>query len=172
LITLIVTLIGCAPLSAGTTGNVDQSPTAPPVGTEIGETAPDIALHNLNGETVRLSDFRGQPVMINFWAVWCHFCLIEMPDMQAAYDRYQDQGFVILGIDVREDRARVSSFVEELGLTFPILLDSEGHVTQRYQVRGLPTSYFVDAEGVIVGTRVGPVDAAWINEHLAKVGIE
>jgi peroxiredoxin len=134
--------------------------------------APDLELQNLQGESLRLSDFKGHPVMVNFWAVWCGFCLVEMPTMQEAYDAYRDQGFVILAVDVREDRARVSEFVAELGLTFPVLLDTDGSVTERYQVRGLPTSYFIDRDGVIIGTQVGPVDAPWIDEHLGQTGIE
>jgi thiol-disulfide isomerase/thioredoxin len=109
--------------------------------------------------------------MINFWATWCGFCLLEMPEMQEAYAAYNDQGFVILAIDVREGQAEVSEFANELGLTFSILFDTEGEVTHLFQVRGLPTSYFVDREGVIIGTRVGPVDRPWIDEHVAQTGI-
>jgi thiol-disulfide isomerase/thioredoxin len=110
--------------------------------------------------------------MVNFMATWCGFCLIEMPEMLDAYRAHRDQGFVILAIDVREDPARVREFADELGLTFPVLLDTDGSVTQRYQVRGLPTSYFIDRDGIIIGSRVGPVDAPWIDEHLAQTGIE
>jgi peroxiredoxin len=92
--------------------------------------------------------------------------------MQEVYEAYRDQGFVILAVDVQEERSVVQPFVDDLGLTFPILLDSKGDVARSYRIRGLPTSYFVDQHGVIVGRELGPVDKEWMIEHLAKTGIE
>ena len=147
-------------------------PTVPPVGTKLGDTAPDLTLADLTGERVSLSDYRGQPVMINFWAVWCGFCRVELPEMQAVYEEYADRGFVILAVDVQEERSLVQPFVDELGLTFPVLLDGKSEVTRSYQVRGLPTSYFVDQNGVVVGVQVGPVDRQWMAKYLAQVGVD
>lgn len=146
--------------------------TVPPVGVTVGRRAPELQLENLAGEQVRLSDLRGRPVMINFWAAWCGFCRIELPEMQEVYESYRDQGFTILAVDVQDDRTEVKSFVEELGLTFPVLLDSRGEVSRSYRIRGLPTSYFVDQDGVIIGRELGPVDKGWMIEHLAMAGIE
>ena len=146
--------------------------TVPPVGVTVGRLAPELQLENLAGEQVRLSDLRGRPVMINFWAAWCGFCRIELPEMQEVYESYRDQGFTILAVDVQDERAEVQSFVEELGLTFPVLLDSRGEVSRSYRIRGLPTSYFVDQDGVIIGRELGPVDKGWMIEHLAMAGIE
>ena len=146
--------------------------TVPPVGVTVGRLAPELQLENLAGEQVRLSDLRGRPVMINFWAAWCGFCRIELPEMQEVYESYRDQGFTILAVDVQDDRTEVKSFVEELGLTFPVLLDSRGEVSRSYRIRGLPTSYFVDQDGVIIGRELGPVDKGWMIEHLAMAGIE
>jgi peroxiredoxin len=92
--------------------------------------------------------------------------------MQRVYEAYKDQGFVILAIDVQEEKLLVQEFADELGLTFPVLLDTKGKVTRSYRVRGLPTSYFIDQNGVILDVQVGPVDAAWMKKNLAQVGVE
>jgi cytochrome c biogenesis protein CcmG/thiol:disulfide interchange protein DsbE len=163
---------GCAPAAAGQDQEVADAPTVPPVGVTVGMRAPDLALKALDGGTIRLSDLRGQPVMINFWAVWCGFCRTELPEMQQAFEAYRDQGFTILAVDVQEDRSVVEPFVDELGLSFPILLDSEAEVSRSYRVRGLPTSYFLDQNGVIIGRELGAIDKAWIVNYLAQAGVE
>ena len=97
----VLVLTGCASSATEAVMVPGPPPTAPPVGLDVGNMAPDLALENLSGETVRLSDFVGQPVMINFWAVWCGFCRIELPEMQSVYEAYHDQGFAILAVDVQ-----------------------------------------------------------------------
>jgi peroxiredoxin len=168
----VLVLAGCASSATESAAVPGPSPTVPPVGLDIGNTAPDLALEDLRGEMVRLSDYGGQPVMINFWAVWCGYCRIELPEMQSMYETYQDRGFTILAVDVKEDASDVADFVQELGLTFPILLDTQGEGTRSYRVRGLPTSYFVNQDGVIIGKQVGPVDEGWIEYHLIEAGVE
>jgi peroxiredoxin len=143
----------------------------PPVGVEEGQTAPDFELKDLEGQPVRLSDYRGQAVMINFWAIWCGYCRTEMPVIQAAYDRYQDSGFVVLAVDVMDRKDPVVEYVREAGLTFPVLLDSSSKVSTQYRVRGLPTSFFVDQDGVIQGTHIGPIDEAMMEDALAQLGV-
>ncbi len=170
--TCVLLLAACARSESGETRGAAPSATVPPVGVTVGRRAPELQLENLAGEQVRLSDLRGQPVLINFWAVWCGFCRIELPEMQEVYEAYRDQGFVILAVDVQEERSEVKPFAEELGLTFPILLDRRGEVSRSYRIRGLPTSYFVDGDGVIIGRELGPVDKEWMIEHLAEAGIE
>jgi len=113
--------------------------------------APNFTLETLAGETMTLSELRGQPVLINLWASWCGPCRAEMPAMQRIYEKYQDQGFVILAINAtNQDSANnVAAFVDELGLTFPILLDVDGAVSELYHLRSLPTSFFVNGQGII-----------------------
>ncbi|MBN1641708.1 MAG: TlpA family protein disulfide reductase [Anaerolineae bacterium] len=142
------------------------------IGVQVGDIAPDLALQDLAGETVRLGDYRGQAVLINFWAVWCTFCRIELPEMQAVYDAYRERGFVILAIDVQDAAPEVQAYADELGLAFPILLDPKAEVTRSYRVRGLPTSCFLDQDGVIIGRELGPIDEAWLERHLAQVGVQ
>jgi peroxiredoxin len=143
----------------------------PPVGVEKGHTAPDFELKDIEGQPVRLSDYRGQVVLVNFWAIWCGYCRVEMPVLQAAYDRYQDSGFVVLAVDIMDRKASVVEYVREAGLTFPVLLDDSGQVSTQYRVRGLPTSFFVDQNGVIQETHIGPIDDAMLEDILAQLGV-
>ena len=145
---------------------------APAVGLEIGKIALDFALQDLDGNEIRLADFRGQVVLLNFWAVWCGFCRIEFPDMQAAYETHKDGGFTVLAVDFQENVRTVREFVEEMEVTFPILLDQQGKVTALYRVPGLPTSFLIDQDGVIIDIRLGPVNEEWIETHLAEAGVK
>jgi len=99
-------------------------------------------LLNLEGEEVSLSDSSGQPALINFWATWCPPCLEELPAIQATYQNSDD--LVVLGVNFQERLTNVKSFVEQEGLTFPILLDEEGRLALLYRVRSLPTSFFLE----------------------------
>lgn len=129
-----------------------------------GHPAPDFTLQTLDGRQVSLSDFRGRPVIVNFWATWCPPCRAEMPEFQNAYLEYQDRGLVILGVNstVQDDPELVPGFVAEFGLTFPILLDEEGEATSAYRILGLPTSVFIDSRGVVKEVFTGPVNKAYI----------
>jgi peroxiredoxin len=141
-------------------------------GDQEGQLAPDFELEDLDGNEIRLSDYRGQVVLINFWATWCGYCRAEFPEMQRAYERNQDRGFIVLAINLQDRRQSVQAYVQEMGLTFPVLLDPLGRATGKYETRRLPTSYFVDQEGVILLKKVGPVDEAMILEVLAQAGVE
>lgn len=131
--------------------------------------APDFTLTTLDGGTVRLSDLRGQPVLINFWASWCGPCRSEMPHIQAAHKAHSGSGLIVLGVDQMEAPPVVARFVDEFQLTFPIPLDSEGEVSRAYQARGLPTSFFVDANGIIRDTFIGPMSAGHIESLLEGI---
>lgn len=131
--------------------------------------APDFNLATLDGSSVRLSDLRGRPVLINFWASWCGPCRQEMPHLQAAFEAHADEGLVVLGVDQLESPPTVASFVKEFGLTFLIPLDSDGKVSAAYQARGLPTSFFVDADGVIRDVFTGPMTAGLIESKLETI---
>jgi peroxiredoxin len=121
--------------------------------------APEFALADLAGNRVRLSDHRGNVVLLNFWATWCPPCRAEMPSMEKLYQVYRDRGLVILAISGdRTNRSTVETFVQELGVTFPILLDPAGEVFAQYGVRGLPTSYLLDRRGRIVSAEAGARD--------------
>jgi peroxiredoxin len=119
------------------------------VGLEVGNVAPDFQLQTLAGETVKLSDYKGQRVMLNFWATWCPPCRAEMPDMEKFY---QKKGVAILAVNLTETEATmqdIHDFVDEFGLTFPILLDKKIEVATTYQIGPIPTSYMIDSDGII-----------------------
>ncbi len=163
-------------LILGSSSATEVSPTkapnevAPSTGSvKVGNPAPDFALPSLDGKTVRLSDLRGQVVLINFWATWCPPCRMEMPAIQDAYEANHQKGFTVLAVSVAEPASSVRSFVQEFGLTFTPLLDSKGEVSSRYQAMGLPTSIFVDREGIIRAIHVGAMTPAQINDYLAEV---
>jgi peroxiredoxin len=122
---------------------------------QVGFTAPDLTLQTLDGETVILSDLRGQAVLINFWASWCPPCRNEMPAIQQVYEEYRDEGFTVLALNSQEQETRVAAFAGEFGLTFPILIDRDGAVFDAYRVVALPTTFFVDRTGVIRGVTAG-----------------
>lgn len=119
--------------------------------------APDFSLSNADGETVRLSDLRGKAVLVNVWASWCGPCRSEMPAMQRLYQDYQGRGFELLAVNstVQDSPTNALAFARELGLEFPILFDTQGEVTDLYQVRALPSSFFIDPQGMIQEVVVG-----------------
>lgn len=124
---------------------------------QVGFAAPDFALDTLDGQSMKLSGLRGQPVLINLWASWCPPCRAEMPALDAVYRKYRDAGFVVLAVNTtyQDTETDARAFVQRLGLTFPILLDRDGATSQRYKLQGLPTSYFVGRDGVIRDIVVG-----------------
>ncbi len=135
---------------------------------ERGSVAPDFALPGLNGAPIRLSDQQGKVILLNIWATWCPPCRAEMPSMEKLYQAYRDRGLVILAVS--EDRTgpeTVASFVRELALTFPILLDPAGELVGQYGVRGLPTSYLLDRRGRVVSAEVGARD--WSGKAVRQV---
>ena len=137
---------------------------------QTGFAAPDFTLETLNGQTVSLSGLRGQAVLINFWATWCPPCRAEMPAIQQVYDRYRDQGFTVLAVNLQESDAQVAAFAEQFGLTFPIPMDRSGSVFARYRVRALPSTFFVDKEGIIQNVTVGgPMAEAFIESQVADL---
>ena len=117
--------------------------------------APDFTLKNLEGSEVSLNDFEGKVVFLNFWATWCGPCRAEMPSMERLWQRFKEENFVILAVDLRESREEVVSFMEEHGLTFPVLLDSKGRIGSMFGARAIPTTYLIDFAGEVVGRAVG-----------------
>jgi len=117
--------------------------------------APDFVLNDLDGKQHRLSDYRGQVVIINFWATWCPPCRAEMPSMQRAWEGLQREGIVILGIDVGEDEDTIFLFTANYPVEFPLLMDSDSAVINQWPVRGLPTTFVVDPKGRIVYQAIG-----------------
>lgn len=127
------------------------------VGTDEGQIAPDFELEQLGGGEARLTDYRGRPVVLNFWATWCKPCREEMPQLVDAYAANKDEGLVVIGLNMQEGRDLITPFAEDFGMNFPILIDRDGDVADQYRLIGLPTTYFIDANGVIVSIFRGPL---------------
>lgn len=148
-----------------TTPETPATPKYPDI--TVGELAPDFTLKNLSGEEVSLSDYRGKIVMINFWASWCPPCRAEMPDMQKLSTENDD--LVVLAVDVEEDIKVVKEFIEKGGYDFEVVLDSKGDIYKTYLGNGIPNSYFVDKEGILLGKVRGAINFAQMNEILENI---
>ena len=138
---------------------------------QAGFNAPDINLKTPQGEEFTLSELRGKAVLVNLWATWCPPCRAEMPAIQRMYQEYNDQGFIVLGVNMtyQDDPFAVTPFVEEYGLTFPILLDETGETGAAYQVRSLPSSYFINREGIITEVVIGgPMSEALLRTRIEE----
>lgn len=114
-----------------------------------GKTAPDFALRSSSGENLRLSEYRGDVVMINFWATWCGPCRQEMPLLDDLYARYERVGFSLLGVNIDDDSRRAMEMISELGVNFPVLFDERKEVSKLYQVEAMPVTVLVDREGTV-----------------------
>lgn len=114
-----------------------------------GQTAPDFALKSASGKNLRLSEFRGDVVMINFWATWCGPCRQEMPLLDELYSRYQRVGFSLLGVNIDDDSRRAMQMVEDLGVNFPVLFDERKEVSKLYEVEAMPVTVLLDREGTV-----------------------
>ena len=132
-----------------------------------GHPAPDFELKTLAGETIRLSDFRGKPVIVNFWATWCAPCRAEFPEFQEVSVERADE-LVIIGVNHTsgDTPALVPDFVTEFGITFPIVLDENGETVKTYRVLGLPTSVFIDSNGIVNEVFTGPINKSYIESKL------
>ncbi len=139
-----------------------------PAGPLSGYLAPDFSLTNLQGEEVNLSDLRGRPIILNFWATWCGPCRIEMPDLQNVWRQYNGSVLVI-GVNNSEPADRVTSFILEMGVTYPILLDDSAATASLYQVSALPSTFFIDSQGVVQDRIIGIVNEAVMLDRLEKM---
>ncbi len=112
-----------------------------------GKPAPDFALKSSTGENLRLSEYRGDVVMINFWATWCGPCRQEMPLLDQLYTRYERVGFNLLGVNIDDDSNRAMDMIRELGVNFPVLFDARKEVSKLYDVDAMPVTVLIDREG-------------------------
>ncbi len=122
--------------------------------------APAFALDRLDQDgQLGIADLAGKPVVVNFWASWCVPCRDEAPVLQKTYERYRDQGLVVLGVDVNDFRQDARRFMKRYGITYPVVYDGKGSTVGRWGVRGFPETFFVDRTGKLVGERIeGAVD--------------
>jgi peroxiredoxin len=138
-------------------------------GVNKGNRALDFTLVNMAGEEVSLSDFEGEVVVVNFWATWCPPCRAEIPDLEAAYQDFRDEGLVVLGVNVQDPVHMIEPFVTEMGMSYPVVMDTTGMVMKDYRAPGLPVSLIVDRDGIIKERHVGYLSAEQLADYLEKV---
>lgn len=160
---------------AGENGGQSAAPTADvPVGLRVGDQAPEFVSETIDGQPIALSDFRGQVVLLNFWATWCGPCREEMPDFESIYRQRRDDGLVVLAVNAFESPDQVASFVDEFDLTFPVILDESGAINSDLYgsaIAGYPTSLLIDRQGVIVRRFPGSLEASVLLEALNALDV-
>lgn len=164
---VLVVLLGALELNNNLPRSVNQV-----TGPQIGFTAPDFTLKDLNGNTVKLSSFRGKPVYLNFWASWCPPCKKEIPEIQKFYQQNKDKVAVLaVNITFNDKVSDVVNILKANNASFPVLLDTDvnSSVANAYQVYGIPASFFIDKSGIIRETHVGGMTLAMLQEALKKV---
>jgi cytochrome c biogenesis protein CcmG/thiol:disulfide interchange protein DsbE len=142
--------------------------------TDVGRAAPDFLLQTPDGGELRLSDLRGTPLMVNFWASWCIPCREEMPRIVKRYEA-ANGAFTVVGVDLQENDDVVLGFMNEFGMKFPVAIDRTGEVSRTWRiggpVQGIPSTYFIDAEGIVRGRVYGPMSDDVIAENLRLAGV-
>ncbi|MGL4986164.1 MAG: TlpA family protein disulfide reductase [Treponemataceae bacterium] len=138
------------------------------VGLKVGNIAPNFTLDTLEGKEVKLSDYRGRPVFLNFWATWCPPCVREMPDMQKIHTKYQDK-LTMLGLNSGENKKEVQAFITKNKLSFPIILDPQGKISMQYNVQAIPTTYIIDKKGIIVEKKIGAMTEKQMEALVSKI---
>jgi peroxiredoxin len=138
-----------------------------------GRAAPDFLLRSLDGEPVRLSEQQGRPVIVNFWATWCSTCRAETPDLIALHETHRDSGLLMLGVNLREADAPVQSFVDDFGVPYQVLMDRNGQVAGTWRIggpnNGVPSTYFIDSQGIVRLVVFGFLTEAKMAEGLALI---
>ena len=161
----IVTVVMSGKISSSGQG----SDNAQQVMAAVDDPAPDFQTQNLAGETFRLSDQKGKVVVLDFWATWCGPCVREMPMLQAYQDKYPSM--LMLGVDEKEDATKVKQFIDKSEINYPILLDPDGKVSSLFQVMMLPTTYFIDDQGVVRFRHLGSLDEEQLKFYLGSLGV-
>lgn len=141
------------------------------IGPEIGAMAPDFTLGSLQEGDIQLSNFQGQPVILNFWATWCGPCRLEMPIIEEYHEQFAPD-LVVLAVNLQESKPEVQFFANELDLRFLILLDLEAQVSAQYRVQGLPTTFFIDRAGKIQAIHIGSLTEKHLESYLIEIGID
>ncbi|MEX0788182.1 MAG: TlpA disulfide reductase family protein [Anaerolineales bacterium] len=137
----------------------------------VGAPAPDFMLETPDGVRFSVEQARGQVVVLNFWATWCEPCRSEMPMLQARYERDRERGLLVLGVDFDEAAEAVRAFGRELGITFPLLLDPGAEAQRLYRIRGYPSTFVIDREGLLVVEHIGLLTESRLDYYLVEAGL-
>jgi len=168
IIVMAIVLQGC---DGGDDSKTATSTAGEPGYVTTGTVAPDFTLTSLEGETVSLSDYTGRPVLINFWASWCPPCREEFPELASAREAHADSGFEILGVTSNDSEDGARRFVADAKAEWPMLPDTGGATWAAYGGVGLPTSFFIDAEGIVQRVHIGPLNEEQLADQLSAIGV-
>ena len=173
---IVVTIVACAviglfvfklsPFGSGVFPSLPDQSKSP----LVNNPAKDFELENINGKKIKLSDYRGHVVVMNYWATWCGPCIREMPLFQKFFDQYSP-GLVVFGIDNQETVEEIRPYVDQLGITYEVLLDKDAKVHVDYQVYGLPTTIIVDENGIVKVNHIGIMTEKQLEAYLRELGV-
>lgn len=151
---------------------ISQSTTNPEQQSNNANSAPDFTVLDMNGNRVSLSDYRGKPVVLNFWATWCYYCKEEMPDFNEAYKNHPEVQFLMVDATdgIQETQKKAKSYVAEQGFEFDIFFDTDQEAVSNYSVTGLPATYFIDKNGNIAAQRIGMMDKDTLENGINMLG--
>ncbi|MFD0694879.1 thiol-disulfide oxidoreductase ResA [Paenibacillus sp. GCM10027628] len=136
---------------------------------QVGDKAPDFSLIGLDGKTHKLSEYKGKPVLVNFWGTFCPPCKEEMPDLQKQYDKWNSQGVVFLEVNVDKNKVTVQGFMDQYKLNLPVLLDAKEEVRKKYGVMDYPTTFFINPDGKVEVKKIGQMTESFIDQTLAQL---
>ncbi|MNI73576.1 Thiol-disulfide oxidoreductase ResA [compost metagenome] len=162
IILIFIVVLGGYAIGSAVFGSGNEKP-------RIGDKAPAVKLLGLDGQVHTLDDYKGNAIVINFWATWCTYCVKEMPALQQQWEKWRDQGVVILGVNTGEDVMTVQNFTEQMDVDFPILYDSDNEAVVRYGVVPMPTTFFVDKKGKIVSIHEGELDLTTLDDQIKQL---
>jgi len=146
-----------------------RSAPAPVSTADVGQPAPPLRLPMVGGGETDLGAYRGKVLILNYWATWCEPCKAEMPVFEQAQQQYRDRGLVVLGVNFQERDEEITAFLNQVGVTFPSLVDRTGEVARQWRATGLPTTFLIDRQGVIRDVRVGAFTETMLDERLTKL---
>ncbi|MCE5287041.1 MAG: TlpA family protein disulfide reductase [Pelosinus sp.] len=141
-------------------------------GVQIGNLAPDFTLRTLDGQMVNLSDFRGKKVILNFWATWCPPCKAEVPEFEKFYQEQQSDNIEIIAVDITDQeksKEDVADFIKAYGITYPVVLDEKGTAASTYRISAIPTTYILDAQGIIRQKVTGAMSSQALTDAVTKL---
>jgi cytochrome c biogenesis protein CcmG, thiol:disulfide interchange protein DsbE len=141
-------------------------------GASIGSEAPDFAVADLDGNPVRLSDLRGRPVIVNFWASWCGPCVDEFPILRDALEEHAPEGLAVVGVVFRDNSEAARGFMDRMAAPWPAAMDPGEDIAERYGIYGPPESFFIDAGGIVVARQIGPLSRSDMERHLSGLFTE
>ena len=162
---------GSEPESSSQVQQTQESAPALTVAPEIGAIAPNFTLQTVNGEEIKLHDLRGEAVMVNYWVTWCVPCIEEMPVLEKLHREYQQEGFTLLSVNgiTQDDMNKVVNTLGQFNVTFPVMLDEGDSVYNDFQVRFMPTSFFIDQHGVIQHIQLGSTTEQGFRERIEQL---